>query len=178
MARPHLRQPGRGLPHPPRRGPWPLVPRCLLGSQRPARDPARHAAGRWRDGRGHQRGPLAAWLLDQRGNPLGAPRRFGCSLSGTAQYRDARLRHALTRLLYWAGATGVQAIAVEVLRFTDSKTREKHGRKKKFRRRICGIPTGRLRARLLSMCAQAGISVIVVDPAYTSMGARNTGRSR
>lgn len=114
-------------------------------------------------------GHLSAWLLDGHGNPTGAPRRFDYDLSGAASHRDAQLRHALTRLLHWAKATGVQAIAIEDLDFTDSKTREKHGRKKKFRQLISGIPTGRLRARLLSMCAETGISVIAVDPAYTSM---------
>ncbi|MEU6284283.1 IS200/IS605 family accessory protein TnpB-related protein [Streptomyces sp. NPDC047028] len=112
---------------------------------------------------------LAAWRLDEYGNPVGEPRRFDYNLSGTAQHRDAQLRHALTRLLYWARTCGVQAIAIEDLDFTDSKTREKHGRKKKFRQLISGIPTGKLRARLLSMCAETGISVIAVDPAYTSM---------
>jgi IS605 OrfB family transposase len=112
---------------------------------------------------------LAAWLLDEYGNPVGAPRRFDYDLSGSASHRDAQLRHALTRLLRWAQACGLQAIAIEDLDFTDSKTREKHGRKKKFRQLISGIPTGRLRARLLSMCAEAGIGVIAVDPAYTSM---------
>ncbi|MDX3231025.1 IS200/IS605 family accessory protein TnpB-related protein, partial [Streptomyces sp. ME19-01-6] len=112
---------------------------------------------------------LAAWLLDEHGNPIGAPRRFDYDLSGSASHRDAQLRHALTRLLHWARHTGVQAIAIEDLDFTDSKTREKHGRKKRFRQLISGIPTGKLRARLLSMSAEAGISVIAVDPAYTSM---------
>jgi IS605 OrfB family transposase len=112
---------------------------------------------------------LAAWQLDAHGNPVGAPHRFDYDLSGTATHRDAQLRHALTRLLHWAKATGVQAIAVEDLDFTDSKTREKHGGKKRFRQLISAIPTGRLRARLLSMCAQAGLGVIAVDPAYTSM---------
>ncbi|MGW2462517.1 IS200/IS605 family accessory protein TnpB-related protein [Streptomyces sp. NPDC001356] len=112
---------------------------------------------------------LAAWLLDEHGNPVGSPRRFDYDLTGTAPHRDAQLRHALTRLLHWAQATGVQAIAIEDLDFTDSTTREKHGRKKKFRQLVSGIPTGKLRARLLSMCAEAGISVIAVDPAYTSM---------
>ncbi|MFG2920852.1 IS200/IS605 family accessory protein TnpB-related protein [Streptomyces sp. NPDC048305] len=112
---------------------------------------------------------LAAWLLDPHGNPTGQPRRFDYDLSGTANHRDAQLRHALTRLLHWAKATGVRAIAVEDLDFTDSTTREKHGRNKKFRQLVSGIPTGRLRARLLSMCAESGISVIAVDPAYTSM---------
>ncbi|WP_369393013.1 IS200/IS605 family accessory protein TnpB-related protein [Streptomyces sp. CG1] len=112
---------------------------------------------------------LAAWLLDEYGNPIGSPRRFDYDLTGTAAHRDAQLRHALTRLLHWAKACGVKAIAIEDLDFTDSKTREKHGRKKKFRQLISGIPTGRLRVRLLSMCAETGISVIAVDPAYTSM---------
>lgn len=112
---------------------------------------------------------LAAWLLDEYGNPVGAPRRFDYDLSGSASHRDAQLRHALTRLLRWTQECGVRAVAIEDLDFTDSKTREKHGRKKKFRQLISGIPTGRVRARLLSMCAEAGIGVIAVDPAYTSM---------
>ncbi|MFE5583278.1 IS200/IS605 family accessory protein TnpB-related protein [Kitasatospora sp. NPDC056531] len=112
---------------------------------------------------------LAAWHLDAHGNPIGAPRCFDYDLSGSADHRDAQLRHALTRLLHWARATGVQAIAIEDLDFTDSRTREKHGRKKRFRQLISGIPTGKIRARLLSMCAEAGIGVIAVDPAYTSM---------
>ncbi|MFJ8623535.1 IS200/IS605 family accessory protein TnpB-related protein [Kitasatospora sp. NPDC093550] len=111
---------------------------------------------------------LAAWRLDEHGNPVGQPRRFDYDLTGTATHRDAQLRHALTRLLHWARATGVQAIGIEDLDFTDSKTREKHGRKKRFRQLVSGIPTGKLRARLVSMCAEAGIGVIAVDPAYTS----------
>lgn len=112
---------------------------------------------------------LAAWLLDEHGNPVGTPRRFDYDLSGTASHRDAQLRHALTRLLHWARDCGVQAIAIEDLDFTDSTTREKHGRRKRLRQLISGIPTSKLRARLLSMCAEAGITVIAVDPAYTSM---------
>ncbi|WP_202819043.1 IS200/IS605 family accessory protein TnpB-related protein [Actinosynnema sp. ALI-1.44] len=100
---------------------------------------------------------------------MGAPRRFDYALTGTANHRDAQLRHALTRLLHWAKNTNMRAIAIEDLDFTDSTTREKHGRKKKIRQLISGIPTGRLRARLVSMCAEAGIGVIAVDPAYTSI---------
>ncbi|PBC69858.1 IS605 OrfB family transposase [Streptomyces sp. TLI_235] len=112
---------------------------------------------------------LAAWRLDSHGNPTGRPCRFDYDLSGTATHRDAQLRHALTRLLHRATATGVRAIAVEDLDFTDSKTREKHGRKRRFWQLISGIPTGKLKARLLSMATEAGISVIAVDPAYTSL---------
>ncbi|MFE5594998.1 IS200/IS605 family accessory protein TnpB-related protein [Streptomyces sp. NPDC056549] len=111
---------------------------------------------------------LAAWRLDTHGNPTGRPRRFDYDLTGSAGHRDAQLRHALTRLLHWVRATGVQAVAIEDLDFTDSTTREKHGRRKRFRQLVSGIPTGKLRARLVSMCAEVGVGVIAVDPAYTS----------
>ncbi|MFF9454473.1 IS200/IS605 family accessory protein TnpB-related protein [Streptomyces flaveolus] len=111
---------------------------------------------------------LAAWRLDAHGNPLGHPRRFCYDLTGTAQHRDAQVRHALTRLLHWARVCGVKAVAVEDLDFTPEKTREKHGGRKRFRQLVSGMPTGRLRARLTSMADQAGVAVIAVDPAYTS----------
>ncbi|GAA1020830.1 transposase [Acrocarpospora pleiomorpha] len=112
---------------------------------------------------------LAAWRLDRHGNPIGRPRRFSYDLSGTAGHRDAQVRHALSGLLNWAKTCGVAAIAVEDLDFTDSKTRERHGRKRRFRQLISGMPTGKLRARLTSMADATGIAIIAVDPAYTSM---------
>ncbi|SEQ98232.1 transposase, IS605 OrfB family, central region [Streptomyces sp. yr375] len=111
---------------------------------------------------------LAAVRLDTHGNPTGRPHRFFYDLSGTAQHRDAQVRHALTRLLHWARTCGVKAIAVEDLDFTAEKTRERHGRKRRFRQLVSGMPTGRLRARLTSMADRTGITVIAVDPAYTS----------
>ncbi|MGW0754954.1 IS200/IS605 family accessory protein TnpB-related protein [Streptomyces sp. NPDC002814] len=110
---------------------------------------------------------LAAWRLDAHGNPVGKPDRFDYDLSGTAQHRDAQVRHALIRLLHFAQRHGL-AIAVEDLDFQTEKTREKHGRRKRFRRLISGMPVARLRARLVSMAAELGIPVIVVDPANTS----------
>ncbi len=111
---------------------------------------------------------LAAWRLDVHGNPTGTPRRFFYDLTGTREHRDAQVRHALTRLLNWAKVCGVTAIAVEDLDFGAEKTREKHGRKKRFRQLISGMPTDRLRARLTSMADQTGVVIIAVDPAYTS----------
>ncbi|WP_369149477.1 hypothetical protein [Streptomyces sp. R44] len=111
---------------------------------------------------------LAAWQSDAHGNPTGQPGRFDYDLTGSTGHRDAQLRHALTRLLHWAQVTGVQAVAIEDLDFTDSTTREKHGHRKRFRQLVSGIPTGKLRACLVSMCAEAGIGVIAVDPACTS----------
>ncbi len=111
---------------------------------------------------------LAAWRLDVHGNPTGSPRRFFYDLTGTAGHRDAQVCHALTRLLHWARTCGVKAIAVEDLDFGAEKTREKHGRRKRFRQLVSGMPTGKLRARLTSMADQTGVAVIAVDPAYTS----------
>ncbi|MEV0492833.1 IS200/IS605 family accessory protein TnpB-related protein [Streptomyces atratus] len=112
---------------------------------------------------------FAAYLLDRHGNPVGDPHRFPYDLSGTAGHRDAQLRHALTRLINWAVRVGVAAIGIEDLDFTTEKTREKHGRKKRFRQLISGIPTGKLKARLVSMAAEQGLAVVAVDPAYTSL---------
>jgi IS605 OrfB family transposase len=110
---------------------------------------------------------LAAWRLDQHGNPVGQPLRFGYDLSGSAGHRDAQARHALIRLLHFARRHRL-AIAVEDLDFTAEKTREKHGRRKRFRNLVSGMPTSRLRSRLVSMAAHLGIPLVAVDPAYTS----------
>ncbi|SIO85822.1 SCC53.02, unknown, len: 542aa; contains possible stem loop in the 3' end of the CDS [Nocardiopsis sp. JB363] len=117
---------------------------------------------------------LAAWRLDTHGNPIGDPRRFDYQLSGSASHRDAQVRHALTRLLRWAHGCGVKAIAVEDLDFTTSKTRERHGRRKRFRQLISGMPTAKLRARLTSMADATAVTIIAVDAAYTSrLGAQH-----
>ncbi|WP_385621072.1 IS200/IS605 family accessory protein TnpB-related protein [Streptomyces sp. P8-A8] len=112
---------------------------------------------------------FAAYHLDPHGNPTGEPRRFFYDLSGTTGRRDAQIRHALTRLLHWVKQTGVAAIAIEDLNFTAEKTREKHGHRKRFRQLISGIPTRKIRARLVSMAAEYGLPIVAVDPAYTSM---------
>ncbi|GAA4627934.1 IS200/IS605 family element transposase accessory protein TnpB [Actinoallomurus vinaceus] len=110
---------------------------------------------------------LAALRLDTHGNPVGEPRRFDYDLTSTATHRDAQIRHALTRLLHWA-ARHELAIAIEDLDFQTEKTREKHGRRKRFRRLISGMPVSKLRARLVAMAAELGITIVAVDPAYTS----------
>jgi IS605 OrfB family transposase len=111
---------------------------------------------------------LAAWQLDVHGNPVGEPRRFFYHLTGSAEHRDAQLRHALTRLLHHARRSGAGAIAIEDLDFTDSKTREKFGRRKAFRHTIHGFPTAQFRDRVVAMAVTQGLAVIAVDPRYTS----------
>ena len=51
-------------------------------------------------------------------------------------------------------------------RHTNRPSRGRRGRA--FRRLVAGIPTGKLRDRLVQMAANAGLHVIVADPAYTS----------
>ncbi|MEV7186662.1 IS200/IS605 family accessory protein TnpB-related protein [Kitasatospora sp. NPDC093102] len=111
---------------------------------------------------------FACWRLDAHGNPVGDPRRFRYDLTGTASHRDAQIRHAISQLLHWAKRCGVRAIGLEDLDFTAETTREKHGRRKHFRQLVSGIPTSRLRARLVSMAAGQGMVIVAVDPAYTS----------
>ncbi|MFI1855490.1 transposase, partial [Streptomyces sp. NPDC020480] len=60
------------------------------------------------------------------------------------------------------------AVAIEDLDFQAETTREKHGRRKRFRNLISGMPVSKLRARLVSMAAELGITIIAVDPAHTS----------
>lgn len=112
---------------------------------------------------------FAAYRLDPHGNPIGDPRRFFYDLTGSADHRDAQIRHAIIRLLHWADRCGVKAIGLENLDFTAEKTREKHERGKRFRRLLSGIPTGKLKARLVSMAAEHGLAIVAVDPAYTSI---------
>ncbi|MFJ8785454.1 IS200/IS605 family accessory protein TnpB-related protein [Streptomyces sp. NPDC102476] len=111
---------------------------------------------------------LAAWHLDVHGNPVGEPQRFFYDLTGTAEHRDAQIRHALTRLLHHTRRCGASAIAIEDLDFSDGTSREKHGRNKRFRRLVSRFPTAKLKARLVSMAAEQDIAVVAVDPAYTS----------
>ncbi|MEV0402085.1 IS200/IS605 family accessory protein TnpB-related protein [Actinoallomurus sp. NPDC050550] len=110
---------------------------------------------------------LAAWRLDAHGNPVGEPRRFDYDLSGTTQHRDAQIRHAIISLLHWAERHSI-AIAIEDLDFAAETTREKHGRRKRFRNLISGMPVAKLRARLVAMAAELGITIVAVDPGYTS----------
>ncbi|CAM5579167.1 hypothetical protein SALBM311S_00794 [Streptomyces alboniger] len=111
---------------------------------------------------------LACWHLDVHGNPVGEPQRYFYDLTGTAQHRDAQIRHALTRLLHHTRRSGAAAIAIEDLDFREGTSREKHGRNKRFRRLISRFPTAKLKARLVSMAAEQDIAIVAVDPAYTS----------
>lgn len=117
---------------------------------------------------------LAACRLDASGNPVGQPITIPLELAGlNAGTRDGRLRAAITALLDFARDTGAAAIAIENLDFQDARdagreTMGRGARGKRFRRTVHGIPTGKFRDRLVGIAANRGLSVIAVDPAYTS----------
>ena len=123
-------------------------------------------------------GHLAVAAVAADGNVLGTPGTIPLDLAGLpAATRDGRLRAAISSLIATARAHGARAIVIEDLDFAQARAegRERTGsrpsrgrRGKDFRRAISGIPTGRFRDRLVQMAANAGLSVIVVDPAYTS----------
>jgi IS605 OrfB family transposase len=113
---------------------------------------------------------FAAAGIDASGNPVGAPATIPLVQVGPASLRDARLREAVTALLDLTETLGAGTIVVEDLNFTDPSARERgHGRRMKaFRKTVAGIPTAQVRSRLAAMAARRGITVICVDPRYTS----------
>ena len=123
-------------------------------------------------------GHLAAAAIAPDGNVLGVPATIPLGLAGLpASTRDGRLRAAITTLIAAAKARGARAIVIENLNFAEARAegreraagRPSRGRRgRHFRGLISGIPTGRFRDRLTQMACNAGLSVIVIDPAYTS----------
>jgi IS605 OrfB family transposase len=123
-------------------------------------------------------GHLAAAVIAPDGNVLGAPATIPLGLAGLpSATRDGHLRAAISTLIAAAKARGARAIVIEDLDFAAARAegRERVGRRpsrgrrgRDFRRAVAGIPTGKLRDRLIQMAANAGLSVIVINPAYTS----------
>jgi hypothetical protein len=121
---------------------------------------------------------LEAAVIAPDGNVLGTPTTIHLDLSGLpTATRDGRLRAAISTIIATARHHGAHAIVIENLDFAEARaegrertsrrpTRGRRGRL--FRRVVSGIPTGKFRDRLIQMAANARLSVIVIDPAYTS----------
>jgi hypothetical protein len=126
-------------------------------------------------------GHLAAAVIAPDGNVIGLPFTVPLQLAGLpATARDGRVRAAVSALIAAAKAAGARSVVIENLDFAEARAegRERTGsrpsrgrRGRGFRRLVAGIPTARFRDRLTQMTANAGLSVVVVDPAYTRWGA-------
>lgn len=122
-------------------------------------------------------GHLAVAVVALDGTVTGTPVTVPLELAGLpATTRDGRLRGAISGLIATARRHGARAIVIEDLDFAEARAegRERSGsrpargkRGRAFRRVVAGIPTGKLRDRLVQMTANAGLAVIVADPAYT-----------
>src|SRR6266851_4417862 len=123
-------------------------------------------------------GHLAVAVLDPDGNQAGAPYTIGLPLAGMpSSTRDGRLRAAITSILTTAREHRASAVVIENLDFGDARhqgrertdNRPSRGRRgRAFRHQVAGIPTARFRDRLTHMTCNTGMTVIAVDPAYTS----------
>jgi hypothetical protein len=123
-------------------------------------------------------GHLAVAVVAPDGNVTREPFTIPLPLAGLpATTRDGRIRAAITQLIGTAREHGGQSAVIENLDFKEARAegRERTGnrpsrgkRGRAFRRLIAGIPTARFRDRLVQMTASAGLSVVVVDPAYSS----------
>ena len=123
-------------------------------------------------------GHVAAVVIDPSGNPVGPPLTVPLDLSGLpTTTRDGRVRSAISRLIGHAEAAGCQALVIEDLDFDRARNegREHHGRRpsrgrrgRAYRRLVAGIPTARFRDRLVQMASNRNLTVVAVDPAYTS----------
>jgi hypothetical protein len=123
-------------------------------------------------------GHLAVAAAAPDGNVLGEPFTVPLELAGLpAAARDGRIRAAVTQLIATAKTAGARAVVIENLDFEEARAegrertgnRPSHGKRGRgFRRLIAGIPTARFRDRLVQMTANAGLSVVVADPAYSS----------
>jgi IS605 OrfB family transposase len=123
-------------------------------------------------------GHLEAAVIAPDGNFLGTPVTIPLDLTGRpTATRDGRLRAAVSELIAAARQHGAHAIVIEDLDFAEARAegrersgnRPSHGKRGKvFRRAVADIPTGKFRDRLTQMTYNAGLAVIVTDPAYTS----------
>ena len=123
-------------------------------------------------------GHLACWTVDADGNPSGRPHSISfVSGHSNSSALDGHIRSAISEVISLARARGCRTVAIEDLNFDDLRAggRERHGRGrrgKQRRRTVAGMPTRRFRTRLVQMCANQGMWVVAVDPAYSSRWGR------
>ena len=116
---------------------------------------------------------LAAFIVDEHGNPTGRPQTFELLEEGTSEQRRGRLRESVDAALKWAVSQGAQVVATEKLDFSRSKALGKQIYRrgqagKTTRRKVAGLPTAQVFEAVAANAKKHGITHIAVDPAYTS----------
>ena len=128
-------------------------------------------------------GHLEAAVLVPDGNVTGTPFTIPLDLTGLpAAARDGRLRAAISIIIATARRHGARSIVIEDLDFAEARAegRERSGTAHRADGaagrsggRSPAFPPPKLRDRLTQMTANADLSVVVVDPAYTQpLGSR------
>ena len=111
---------------------------------------------------------LAVWPLDKSGNPIGKPSHIPLNLKGLpSSTEDGRMCWAISQLLRLAVKFNAD-LACENLGWADETGRDDQIQGRAFRKTCAGFPTAKFRKYLTLMAHNAGVSIVIVDPAYTS----------
>jgi hypothetical protein len=117
-------------------------------------------------------GFVAPQVVERDGNPVGHQDHIRLQTEDLpSSVRDGHLRQTVSELIELAGSWGCRAIVVEDLGFEEMRAvgRERYGARGWFRKVVCGLPTGQFRSRLVSMASRAGLAVLGVPAAYSSI---------
>jgi hypothetical protein len=112
---------------------------------------------------------IAAWVIDEYGNPVGQPYRIPLCLKGLSHSkREGHVRWAISQMIHIAIDQHCRFIACEDLGWADETGRDESIQGPAFRRTISGFPTSIFKNNLSSMARRSHLSIVAVDPAYTS----------
>jgi hypothetical protein len=112
---------------------------------------------------------IAAWVIDEHGNPVGRPYRIPLYLKGLSHSRrEGHVRWAISQMIHIAIDQHCRFIACEDLGWADETGRDESIQGPAFRRTISGFPTSIFKNNLSSMARRSHLSIVAVDPAYTS----------
>ena len=114
-------------------------------------------------------GHVSAWVIDEHGNPVGRPYHIPLHLKGhSAGKREGHTRWVMSQMIHIAIDNRCRFIVSEDLGWADETGRDESVQGPAFRRMISGFPTAIFKKSLAAMARRSGLSVVAVDPAYTS----------
>ncbi len=92
---------------------------------------------------------------------------------GCAAARQKSVEHAIHQLVQTALDLGVYTIAIENLSFHEVKAKMRAGYvqgKEAYHKMISGLPTAAFMTQIQRQCERSGITLLMVNPAYSSVG--------